>query len=210
MAGQLGILTKLAITIFWTASSLLSSAQNIGSVSGIATNGESAIEFANVYITTRADSTHIIALAVTDSTGYFTIQNLADGSYLLNISLVGSRRKLIPIVIAPSAKNINIQKVQLETDALVLNAVEVMELRSIIQKTNEGFILDAGDNITQIGGTATDLLKNLPGILVSGESEITLRGKTPLILINGRTSGIAGIDRSARLEQIPASSIERI
>jgi outer membrane receptor protein involved in Fe transport len=210
MAGQSGILTKLAITIFWTASSLLSSAQNIGSVSGIVTNGESAIEFANVYITTRADSTQIIALAVTDSTGYFTIQNLGNGSYLLNISLVGSRRKQIPIVIEPSAKNINIQELQLETDALVLNAVEVTELRSIIQKTDDGFILDAGDNITQIGGTAADLLKNLPGILVSGESEITLRGKTPLILINGRTSGIAGIDRSARLEQIPASSIERI
>jgi outer membrane cobalamin receptor len=34
--------------------------------------------------------------------------------------------------------------------------------------------------------------------------------KTPLTLINRRTSGISGIERSARLEQIPASSIERI
>ncbi|MGC1240379.1 MAG: TonB-dependent receptor [Chryseosolibacter sp.] len=203
-------MTKLAITILWTASSFLLPAQNPGSISGKVTNGESAIEFANVYVTTRADSTHIIALSVTDSTGYFTIRNLADGSYLLNVTLVGSKRRLIPVVIAPSARNINIEEVQLETDALLLNAIEVTELRSIIQKTDEGFILNAGDNLTQIGGTAADLLKNLPGVLVSGESEITLRGKTPLILINGRTSGIAGIDRSARLEQIPASSIERI
>ena len=42
------------------------------------------------------------------------------------------------------------------------------------------------------------------------EGNLTMRGKTPLIMINGRVSGIGGVDRVTNLEQIPASSIERI
>jgi outer membrane receptor for ferrienterochelin and colicin len=71
-------------------------------------------------------------------------------------------------------------------------------------------VIKASDNITQIGGTAADLLKNMPGVLVNSDGEVSIRGKAPLTLINGRISGIAGIDRSAQLERIPASSIERI
>ena len=83
-------------------------------------------------------------------------------------------------------------------------------MRNLIQKTEDGFVVNASANITQIGGTAADLLKTMPGVLVSAEGEITLRGRTPLTLINGRISGITGVDRVAQLERIPASSIERI
>lgn len=70
--------------------------------------------------------------------------------------------------------------------------------------------MNASENLTQIGGTAADLMKNMPGVQVGAEGEITLRGKSPLILINGRVSGIGGVDRVTNLSQIPASSIERI
>jgi outer membrane receptor protein involved in Fe transport len=50
----------------------------------------------------------------------------------------------------------------------------------------------------------------MPGILVDADGGITIRGKSPLTLINGRISGIAGADRTADLSRIPASSIERI
>ena len=80
----------------------------------------------------------------------------------------------------------------------------------MIKKTEEGIVINASENITQIGGTAADLLKNMPGVLVGADGEITIRGKSPLILINGRVSGIGGADRMANFEQIPAGGIERI
>ena len=100
--------------------------------------------------------------------------------------------------------------ITIEPDPRLLNVVEVNAMRNIIQKTDEGFIVNTSSNITQIGGTAADLLRNMPGVLVNAEGELTLRGKTPLTLINGRISGITGIDRAAQLERIPASSIEKI
>jgi outer membrane receptor protein involved in Fe transport len=210
LAERDGILKKLAVATLLTASYFLSSAQELGSVSGIVTNGASVLEFADVYLTTEADSTKMIDGTVTDSTGHFIINRLPDGNYILNVRLLGTRKKQVPVVITPSTRDVDLGETRLETDAQLLKAVEVTELRSMIQKTDEGFVVQARGNITQIGGTAADLLKNMPGVLVSGEGEITLRGKTPLTLINGRSSGIAGIERSARLEQIPASSIDRI
>jgi outer membrane receptor protein involved in Fe transport len=80
----------------------------------------------------------------------------------------------------------------------------------MVEKTDQGFKVKASENITQIGGTAADLLKNMPGVLVGADGEITIRGKTPLTYINGRISGITGVDRAALLDRIPASSIESI
>jgi hypothetical protein len=74
----------------------------------------------------------------------------------------------------------------------------------MIEKTTEGFVVNTANNITQLGGTATDILKSTPTVTVDNDGAITLRGKTPLILINGRNSGISNTD------QIAASSIESI
>ncbi|MDB5277358.1 MAG: TonB-dependent receptor [Ferruginibacter sp.] len=76
--------------------------------------------------------------------------------------------------------------------------------KKLIEKTPQGFIVNAAANITATGGTATDILKNTPTISVDAEGAITLRGKTPLILINGRNSNLSNPD------EIPASSIESI
>ena len=73
-----------------------------------------------------------------------------------------------------------------------------------IQKTDEGFIFNAVSNISQSGGTATDMLKSIPTVAVDAEGGITLRGKSPMILINGKNSAIKNTD------QIAASSIESI
>ena len=86
----------------------------------------------------------------------------------------------------------------------MLGTVTVSAQRRLIQKTAEGFIVNAAAYITQTGGTATDLLRNTPTVNVDAEGAVTLRGKTPLILINGRHSAISNTDH------IAASSVESI
>jgi hypothetical protein len=80
----------------------------------------------------------------------------------------------------------------------------VIAQKKMIEKTMEGFIINTANNITQMGGTATDLLKSTPTVTVDNDVVISLRGKTPLILINGSNSGMSNTD------QIAASSVESI
>ena len=52
----------------------------------------------------------------------------------------------------------------MEIDVIMLGPAIVNAQRKLIQKTAEGFIMNAASNITQIGGTATDLLRSTPTV----------------------------------------------
>jgi len=183
----------------------------LGSVRGRVLDEErKALEFVNVYLTPLDDSTSLIAGTVSDSTGNFLLANIPLGEYLLHSQSVGYLKRSSTITIVESIPNLDLGTITLQPDIATLQAVNITAFREMIQRTEEGMVVNASENITQIGGTAADLLKNMPGLLVGSEGEINLRGRVPLILINGRVSGIGGVDRTPNLDQIPASSIERI
>jgi outer membrane receptor protein involved in Fe transport len=198
----------LFVILFLSGSHLFG--QDSGLIKGILVENGKNVEFATVYVTPLSDSTKILSGEVSDEAGLFLLQKIPFGEYILHIKVMGFIPKQLHVMVNPTQPIADLQEITLEIDALLLNAVEVLAEKELIQKTDEGFIINASSNLTQIGGTAADLLKNMPGVLVGADGEISLRGRSPLTLINGRISGIAGIDRGAQLEQIPASSIERI
>lgn len=202
---------RIILCLYIVVIHLSAFAQETGSITGKVLDSENApVEFVNVFITTKTDSTTIVSGTITDSTGSFALSDLPLGEYVIHFQFIGFVKQKHTVSLKAENKYFQFDTIVLETDATVLNSVEVTAFRNLIQKTEEGIVVRASENITQIGGTAADLLKNMPGVLVGAEGEITLRGKSPLILINGRVSGIGGVDRITNLEQIPASSIERI
>lgn len=208
-------LTRTNLRLFLTillshAVCFVSWAQSTGMINGTVKSQNIAVEFVNVYLTLESDSSRIITGEVTDSLGNFTLTNLQISSYILNFQMVGYVKKQVPVSLSPTRSAVDIGVIHLQGGDQTLSGVEVTAMRDMIQKTEEGFVMSASDNLTQIGGTAADLLRNMPGVLVGSDGGITLRGKSPLTLINGRVSGITGIDRSAQLDRISASSIERI
>ncbi|SFB93570.1 TonB-dependent receptor plug domain-containing protein [Spirosoma endophyticum] len=59
-----------------------------------------------------------------------------------------------------------------------------------------------------VGGTATDLLRNLPGISMNAEGEVTQRGANGfLVLLNGKH---VQANLGTLLNQLPANTIESI
>ncbi len=186
-------------------------AQETGSISGKVTDGNNnPIEFASVFISHGSDSSKIVTGTVTDSAGNILLEKIPFGAYELHVQFIGFAKHRQRVIINQANPHVEILDIVLNADAAYLNTVEVTDIRSMITRTEEGIVLNASENLTQIGGTAADLLKNMPGVLTGLDGEILLRGKTPLILINGRVSGISGTDRTANLEQIAAGSIERI
>ena len=204
-------MVKIPVCILFFLCGYLSYAQETGGITGkVADANNKPVEFAHVYISIKQDTSKVLDATITDSTGVFSFSKIPDGAYFLNVQLIGFKKHSQPITIDPKNRNISLPIIIMETNAATLGGVEVTAFRNMIKKTEEGVVMNAADNLTQIGGTAADLLKNMPGVLVGAEGGVTLRGKSPLIMINGRVSGIGGADRLANLEQIPASSIERI
>ena len=175
-----------------------------GKIAGNVMNNAKPVEFATVTISNVQDSNKVLFYEATDSLGKFSFDKIDYGNYLVKIKMVG----FLPIIknasINATSKEFKFKDLYLIEDASELNKVTVTAQKKMIEKTAEGFVINTANNITQIGGTATDILKSTPTVTVDNDGAITLRGKTPLILINGRNSGIANMD------QIAASSIESI
>ncbi len=193
---------NLIAAILLFAISQYSFSQKTNSINGTVSDGKNPIEFVDVVLKPVTDTTKTLAYASTDSSGKFVLENINPSEYILKFRLIGfkSYNQKIKYTGAP----ISLNTIVLQEDANLLNTVVVKSEKKQIQKTAEGFVFNAVSNISQSGGTAIDLLKNIPTVAVDADDAISLRGKTPLILINGKNSAITNMN------QIPASSIESI
>ncbi len=177
-------------------------AQTHPSIKGNVSDGKLPIEFVDVLLKKTTDSTKVASFAVTDASGNFALENINSGDYQLQFKLIGF--KTITQRIKVSTTPISLGNIVLQNDTNLLNDVVVTSHKKQIEKTEGGFVFNAVSNISQTGGTATDMLKSIPTIAVDAEGAITLRGKSPMILINGKNSTITNMD------QIAASSIESV
>lgn len=64
-------------------------------------------------------------------------------------------------------------------------------------------IFNVEKNITAQGGTAVDVMKNIPSLSVDVDGNVEMRNATPQILIDGRPTILT-------LDQVPADDIERV
>lgn len=64
-------------------------------------------------------------------------------------------------------------------------------------------IFNVEKNITAQGGTAVDVMKNIPSLSVDVDGNVAMRNSTPQILIDGRPTILT-------LDQVPADDIEKI
>ena len=194
------------ISIFCTlllCTSLFS--QQSGIVTGtLMENEQLPIEFVSVYVSSTSDASNIIGGATTNEFGVFTIDNIPFGTYELRAQYLGFQTLDKTITINGATSKLNMGTLLMEPDATQLDGVQVTAQRKLVQKTPQGLIINAEGTLSQQGGSAIDLLRNTPTIFVDAEGGISLRGKTPLILLNGRNSSLTN------LENIPASSIARI
>ncbi|MCP9770504.1 TonB-dependent receptor [Lacihabitans sp. LS3-19] len=179
-------------------------AQNTGVIKGKLTDTKQPVEFATITLSKLPDSTKVSFYATSDSLGAFEIENIPFAEYYIQIRLVGFQNLAKTITFSEQSPVLDLGTINFLEDNNLLKDLVVTAQKSLIQKTNVGFVVNAGANLTQAGGTATDLLKNTPTVAVDADGGVTLRGKTPLILINGRNSNLSN------LEQLPASSIETI
>jgi outer membrane receptor protein involved in Fe transport len=191
---------------FLAASSGNSFAQQSNQIVGKVMDQRGPLEFADIILYKKTDTTRRLASVLSDSTGKFIFKKIPAGLYLASVELVGYKPHKLDISVKENNENLDLGIIELQSIGGTLNTITISAQRKPIQKTPQGFIVKAEDNITQAAGTATDLLANTPTVLVDAEGGITIRGKSPMILINGRNSVLG----SRSLDRIPASSIEKI
>jgi iron complex outermembrane recepter protein len=186
---------------------------NGGSAIGIVSDSASgnAVEYASIVVITAADSA-VKGGGVTGKDGSFSIQKLPAGKFMLRITFMGYNAWYSkPFMITPANPQFDAGAIKIKPENTQLGEVKITEQRSDYTNSIDKKVYDVDQNITNAGGTATDILQNIPSVTVDVDGKVSLRGSENVtILIDGKPSGVTGEDRNAVLQQIPANMIERI
>lgn len=181
-----------------------------GSISGtiIDKNINQAVEYASISIYLEKDSS-LVTGTVTDAKGFFKIGNLPYGAYYLVANFIGyEKREISNIKILKDKKNHELEKIFLSQAINTLGDVEVVAERNYVDYKVDKKVVNVSQHINAAGGTAADVLENVPSVKVDLEGNVTMRGSSNFtVLIDGRPSPISGSDL---LKQLPAEAIENI
>jgi outer membrane receptor protein involved in Fe transport len=183
-----------------------------GSVTGklVDAGTSKPLDFASVSITNKASK--VTKGIQTDLNGNFKISGLSDGVYVFRATFVGylSYTK-DSIRINSSNKLVQLGAVKIRPAKGVLKEVVVTAQKSTIKLSTDKKVFSVDQSLVSQGGSATDLLTNVPSVQVDVEGNVNLRGSNNVrVLINGKPSAISGGSVSDILQSIPASAIENI
>jgi len=168
------------------------------------------IEYANLRIF-KPDST-VLTGGFSNESGLVEIDKLPFGSYYGVVSAFGFLdRTIARFQLDLKSVRLDLGQIVLQTESsLEFDEVEIVSEKKILETSIDKRVYNLEDDLTAQGGSATDVLNNIPSIEVDNQGNISLRGNdNVLILIDGRPSALTG-GAAGALEALPASSIERV
>ena len=180
-----------------------------GQLSGIVKDKSSQkpIEFASVAIYKSSDST-LLNGGITDVEGSFMINNLPQGSFYAVVSFLGYKSQTISGIQLGRNEKKSLDPIFLSSDLRELQGVDVQGQRIATDFQTQKQSFSAENFESAKGGTATDVLRNLPGVSINAEGRVSIRGNTGfVVMINGRP--VQG-DPVSILSQLPANAIEKV
>ncbi|MFN7839665.1 MAG: TonB-dependent receptor domain-containing protein [Bacteroidota bacterium] len=183
-----------------------------GKISGVvkdSTNAQ-AVEFANVALIDPATNKPVNG-AVADDKGKFTINKVAAGRYIVEVSFIGYGTKRIPVNITDKKKDIELGNISIASDDKVLKEVVIEGQKNLVEEKVDRTIYNAENDQTSKGGDATDVLRKVPMLSVDLDGNVSMRGSQNIrVLINNKPSTIAANSVADALKQIPADQIKTV
>jgi len=165
------------------------------------------LEYATIAFFSKKEN-KIVGGGITDLDGNFSIQIKA-GTYDISVEYISYKTKTIPNKTLTGDTDLGVLEIGVDVEAL--NEVEVIAERTTVELKLDKKIYNVGKDLTVRGGTVSDVLDNVPSVSVDVEGNVSLRGNDNVrILINGKPSGLVGLNSTDALRQLPAESIERV
>ncbi len=149
---------------------------------------------------------------ITEDDGKFKLTDVKVGTYDLQLSFIGYKTRMYRgVKLTPKKPDVNLGKLYLITDNVLLDAVEVVEEAAVIENRIDKIVYNADKDVTSTGGDAADVLRKVPLLSVDFDGNVSLRGSSNLqILINGKPSGMFSANVADALKMLPADQIKTV
>lgn len=193
-----------ALVIFFQAN-----AQNPKYIAGKIEAKNQPVVAATVVLLKAADSA-VLKMTITEENGNFKFDHPGEGLYFLKVSAVGYEEiHSENFQLESDSKNLETLEMKQSDDAL--DAVTIVKQKPLIEQKIDRMVVNVASSLTNSGSTALEVLEKAPGILVDQDGNISLKGKSGvMILIDGRPSHLSGAELANLLKSMNSEQLEQI
>jgi outer membrane receptor protein involved in Fe transport len=148
----------------------------------------------------------------TKASGEFNFEDMPIGTPLvLRLSATGFKTRDLPFVIIPSGGAAgsmpsfekDLGAVALQQAVSQMAAVTVTAQAPAMKLELDKKVFNVEKNIVSAGGTAVDIMRGVPSVNVDIDGNVSLRGNSPTIYVDGRPTTLT-------LDEIPADAIQSV
>lgn len=199
----------IALLLFVYSFANLQAQQKSGYIQGTISDSISKepIPFVTIRLLNQADSAYIKGIA-TDEKGSFRL-SAPTGKYILDVSFIGYKKFLKEFETSPKNSDYSFGDIFLAEDVVQLKeAVVEAKVPDILVK-GDTIEYNAGSYSSQESDMLQDMMKNIPGVEVDADGNITANGKpVKKILVDGKE--FFGNDIPMALANLPANMIKKL
>jgi len=159
----------------------------------------------------KVDDEVLAGGGISDEDGSFKIE-AAEGEQYALIDYIGYEQiRTDNFVTGSGISDIELGIIQLSPSASALDEIVVTAEKSTMEFALDKRIFNVGKDLGNAGGSAVEILNNIPSVLVDGEGNVKLRGSGNVrLLIDGKPSGLVSFKGGAGLQQLQGSLVEKV
>ena len=169
------------------------------------------IDYATVSIFSQKDST-LIAGGITDESGKFSVP-VPYGWFFIEARFLSYETKSLgPYYVHKQDKTFALGILAMKQSTAQLSEIEVLAEKGPVQLNLDKRIYNVGSDITVAGGSALEVLDNVPSVTVDGNGKVNIRGNSNVqMLVNGKPSAlVTGTEGLKRMQSSMIESVEVI
>jgi outer membrane receptor protein involved in Fe transport len=167
------------------------------------------VSYATVVLLPAAPSEKAISGVAADDAGKFSLTRLPAGTFRLRVSYVGYGTHTQSVTVTSGATALG--TIQLPAAATALKEAVVVGEKPVVEVRPDRLVYNAEQDVSNAGGTATDVLRKSPLLAVDGEGNVKMRGSSNFkVLINNKPSPTLASNLTEALKSIPADQIKSV
>ena len=157
------------------------------------------------------DSTSVGGTA-TDANGTYLFREVAAGTYFMTISAIGMEKvNSSPFTVNGSGQAVTLPDITLAEDIYSLGEIVVKGEKDALEVKEGKLIFNIDRQLAAAGNSAFELLQRTPGVTVSGEDNLLLKGNANVnVMIDGKMTNLSPDQVSNLLKSTPAENISSI
>ena len=154
----------------------------------------------------RPDSS-VVTGVITNDSGRFVIEKVNPGDYIVQLSFIGYKKEYLQVNVPAQS---DLGEITLAEDANMLAEVVVRGRRALVEQRIDRVVVNVAGNMITSGLNISDLLRQLPGLVVDDDNNVKLNGNNVTVYIDGRPPRLPAEQIAQMLKGMMSDMVDRV